>query len=546
MEHPQARVLATRQAWDKLDIGASSQTPGGETWPSWFCTRCWPMQHAIERDIGDRVAKRVLVAIVVIYLVLGWLYATATPAWQVPDEPAHYNYVKYVAENRRLPELRPGDYPHQYLEEIKRRRFPEDMSIEPIRYESHQPPLYYLLAAFAYRIASSLPGLPMPLGLRILSLVLGAISLVLSYKLVHAIYPQEPGLALGTAAFAATLPMHLAMTAAVNNDVLTELLLTLIVWQLVRMKGDEWTARKALGLGVMLGLAFLTKMQSYPAFGLALAALVWDVGHGHRWRSRAAWWTIVTRGAIMFGAALLVALPWLVRNAAIYGPGDLLGLARHDQVVVGQLTPRQYVAENGLAALLRAFVVTTFQSFWGQFGWMGVVLHSRFYVAWALLSGLSLIGLATYLVRSLRGARRVPSHLKRGLALLLVWAALTTLGYAWYNLKYVQHQGRYLFPALVPWGLAFTLGLREILRHSTPIATATTAVLALGLAVWGLLTGDFHEFSLLMLAIVLLWLIAGHRLERRQPGAAMGLVYLGMAAVSVACLYLYVVPGLRP
>jgi len=158
------------------------------------------MQRAIAPDITDRVAKRVLVAIVGIYLVLAWLYATATPAWQVPDEPAHYNYVKYVAENRRLPELRPGDYPHQYLEEIKGRRFPEDMSIEPIRYESHQPPLYYLLAAFVYRIASSLLGLPMPLGLRVLSLVLGAISLVLSYKLVRAIYPQEPGLALGTVA----------------------------------------------------------------------------------------------------------------------------------------------------------------------------------------------------------------------------------------------------------------------------------------------------------------------------------------------------------
>ena len=122
------------------------------------------MQQAMERDTTDKLAKRVLAAIVVVYLVLAWLYATATPAWQVPDEPAHYNYVKYVAEHRRLPELRPGDYPHQYLEEIKRRRFPEDMSIEPIRYESHQPPLYYALAAVVYHISSSLLGLPMPLG----------------------------------------------------------------------------------------------------------------------------------------------------------------------------------------------------------------------------------------------------------------------------------------------------------------------------------------------------------------------------------------------
>ncbi|HQJ52731.1 MAG TPA: hypothetical protein PKW05_13230, partial [Anaerolineae bacterium] len=49
-------------------------------------------------------------AIVGCYLVLGWLYARWTPNWQAPDEPAHYNYVTYLAENHRLPVLQAGDY----------------------------------------------------------------------------------------------------------------------------------------------------------------------------------------------------------------------------------------------------------------------------------------------------------------------------------------------------------------------------------------------------------------------------------------------------
>jgi len=33
--------------------------------------------------------------------------------------------------------------------------------------------------------------------------------------------------------------------------------------------------------------------------------------------------------------------------------------------------------------------------------------------------------------------------------------------YISYNIKYVQFQGRYLFPALIPIGLAFTVGFRQ-------------------------------------------------------------------------------------
>ncbi len=43
---------------------------------------------------------------------LGALFAVQTPAWQAPDEPAHYNYVRYLAENGAFPVLHMGDYPH--------------------------------------------------------------------------------------------------------------------------------------------------------------------------------------------------------------------------------------------------------------------------------------------------------------------------------------------------------------------------------------------------------------------------------------------------
>jgi hypothetical protein len=39
---------------------------------------------------------------------------------------------------------------------------------------------------------------------------------------------------------------------------------------------------------------------------------------------------------------------------------------------------------------------------------------------------------------------------------------MTTFSFFWYNLTFVQHQGRYLFPALIPIGAAAALGLSTL------------------------------------------------------------------------------------
>jgi hypothetical protein len=79
------------------------------------------------------------------YLIVGALYAALTPAWQSPDEPAHYNYVAQVARNGCCPKIEPGDWDSRYMEELKGARFlPELLDrLDTIQYEDHQPPLYY-------------------------------------------------------------------------------------------------------------------------------------------------------------------------------------------------------------------------------------------------------------------------------------------------------------------------------------------------------------------------------------------------------------------
>jgi 4-amino-4-deoxy-L-arabinose transferase-like glycosyltransferase len=523
-------------------------------------------------------SKLTLILILVFYLLVGGLYAVYTPAWQAPDEPAHYNYVRYLAEKGRFPVLHLGDYPHAYLERIKAARFPPDMSIEPIRYEFWQPPLYYIVATPVYRLFD---GALLPL--RLLSVMFGAGVVLLAYAIALTLRPGDTALALGAAAFVAFVPMHLTMMASVNNDGLAELLLAAVILLLIRFAlkpSDQGQAsrRKAylVVIGVLLGLGLVTKATVYVAVPLALVALLLS-------ERRPA--CLAQRGLAFFVPALVLASPWYVRNIAVYGWPDLLGTIHHDAVVVGQLRTADYLSSVGWATYLKDFAVTTFHSFWGQFGWMAVPMDRRIYLALGLLSALMLAGFVLYVWHGkdmedgrvggwkigrvegifskcrgvpLRspcgaGARHCPypellrRYGGRAVHIIALWPLLTGLVYLYYNLSLVQFQGRYLFPMLIPVGLMAVLGLREILsRRRVWIAAVLCGGVALIIVIASLIGGDLDKWGLLIAGGATLVLIARRWLPAIHDGWISAVPLVGLAGLSVYSLFAFIVPYLSP
>jgi 4-amino-4-deoxy-L-arabinose transferase-like glycosyltransferase len=478
-----------------------------------------------------------LPAIVALYLVLGTLYATTTPDWQAPDEPAHYNYVRYLAEQHRFPVLKPGDYPAAYLEEIKAARFPPEMSIDPIRYEFHQPPLYYLLAVPLHWLFG---GALLPL--RLLSVALGALLLLVVHWTVQALVPDRPFLVLGATAFVAFLPMHLAMTAAVNNDTLAELLLATILLLAIRYlkSPGEGRTRLLVVLGVTTGLGLVTKSGVYVALPLVLLAVL----ARHLWLddSPPAAARCVREGLLYLVSALVPALPWWLRNVALYGGLDLLGLGRHDQVVAGQLRTAEFVAQHGLPRLARDFFTTSFRSFWGQFGWMGVLLDQRLYQLLAILSALALVGFLVWAGRVWRRRSTLPAWQWAAGGLLLLSGLFTVASYLWYNTQFVQHQGRYLFPALIPVGLAVALGWRQALRCEGALSLALVVLLA---ALVGRVAAWLPVWPFLMLLATVVALAVRRFLPPRWDPLIHACPYLLLVALDVVSLFLFIVPQLR-
>ena len=428
------------------------------------------------------------------YLALGTLFAVRTPAWQAPDEPAHVNYVRQLVEGG-LPVIAPGDWDQAYLSQVVGAEFAPAFPVDGLTYEDWQPPLYYLLQAPVYRLTGgSLTAM------RLLSVLLGAGVVALAYVVGRAVFDGDIPAALAVAAFVAFLPQHLAILGSVNNDSLAELIIAAMLALLVvawpeappqsppvggkkEPSPPEWGKKergRLLALGLLLGAGFLTKGTVYimaPVVGVFLLVRYWPRRSD---RSAAGLSGLIRPLLLVFVPALLLGLLWWGRNVAVYGGLDVIGKAAHDAVVVGQPRTAEWIAQYGLGGTIMRFLRTTFTSFWGQFGWMAAPLPGWMVGALAVVTLAAVVGLvmATAVQAGGQGSRGAGEHrpndepvftrhsplATRHLLVLGLTFLLTLSLHVFYNLTFVQHQGRYLFPALIPIAVGFVVGLGYWLR----------------------------------------------------------------------------------
>ncbi len=373
-------------------------------------------------------------------------FAFQTPAWQAPDEPAHFNYVRDLGQGR-LPVQQATDWNQAYQSLIVSLRFPPEMSIDSIRYEGHQPPLYYAWLAQAWLLTRDGPLEQQLAAARALSAVLALPLLALAWQVARRVL-QEEWLALAVVAFVALLPQQLAILGSVNNDALAQVtaaaVLLWAVWLVQRPPGEGVLPVRWLASGALLvGLVLLVKSTAYPVLALIPLALLLV-------RRQIGWRGVVLSGILVLGLGLLLATPWFGRNLVEYGWPDVLGQIRHDEIVVGQGAGRLDTLQGWSDTLSIGF-----RSFFVQLGWMAVPAQDRVYHLLLVLTGLSLAGLVLLLLRT----RPVPP----AAWLLLACFGLVLAAVLAYNLRFFQPQGRYLFVALPAIAIGLMAGAAAVL-----------------------------------------------------------------------------------
>ena len=398
----------------------------------------------------DRWPIALLASLLLAYVGLAGWYSLVIPLGEAPDEVPHFTYVRYLAQHGRLP----------------------DTSEE---HEAFQPPLYYAAAAALTFWIEDDPDAPFavrhnayydvadprspknlllhtadeswPFGgwalawhlVRLLSIALGAVTVLAVYGLGRVLFPEAPAVALAMAGLLAFTPQFLFLSAVVNNDNAATAFSALILWQVAAVLHNArpgW--HRPMVLGLLLGLGLLSKANVavlVPIAGLAVvlapatgagrqAGADGAAGERQAGRRGAALRAAALGLLVCFGVAALVAGWYFVRNWLLHG--DPLGWnfvletnARRE----GPLTPEV------LAWLFQG----VFRSFW--LGWIGIAFEEVIYWILGLVCLAGAAGFVAWLARRwsvLAGATRwtlllLVLHAAGTLASLIQWTA-TVLG----------------------------------------------------------------------------------------------------------------------
>jgi 4-amino-4-deoxy-L-arabinose transferase-like glycosyltransferase len=440
---------------------------------------------------------RLLALIMVITFLKGATWAALVPLWQAPDEYTHYAPVQFIAEHGRLPG--PDDFrmsrelclsvvwlqthtvafrpmntqtfaekpPHPV--EAQLAELPDDARWTPAETGCHSaamflPPLYYLLGAGVYRIVYNADYFVRAFSVRLLSVVLTAITVLLTWLITREVFPASRALRLTVTVAVAFHPMFTFLGAVINTDSLLFCLSTALIYISVRIVGRGLTLQRAFSVGVLVGLGILTKPHIYstlPALGVALLLACW--------RRKREWRRWILMLALIGLTALLVGGWWVFRSVQL---NDNPFYASPASELWGTKSNANYswTVFDHLSLYEQRLQTILLRGYWGNFGWTDTLMPGTLYVLMRWASYLAMAGLVVYTARSAAG--RDLGRQQRGLLIAAVASAsiIGILGfYGFTSMRgygvFQPSQGRYLLNMIAAQMLLLVFGLIRLTPH---------------------------------------------------------------------------------
>ena len=383
--------------------------------------------------------KHILAIILVLALALRVIFALIVPVYEKPDEKSHFEYIKYVADNKKLPVQKEGQYSAEFF----------------------QPPFYHFFASFIFGFTRTLTQNEayQIILLRLVSVFFSMLALYLTYKISSLLFKNK-ALNLGILAFASFLPSYINFNSAVTNANFADFLATLIVYILLSIltKGESY--KKAILLGIIAGISLITRLSLIPV----IAAIPFAFAVKYYPNIRKA-----VKPVVLIAVIALLISNWLfIRNFTLYG--DFLGFN-----AMKLASPPDVIKLNlAFAARLLGW---TFVTFWAGFGRtngvfignlnssIGAFIFFISYFILLLISLSSIFGLCLFFRKCMSNRNILSDAQKKAFIIMLVYLALLVFSFISFNLYDFQPQGRLFFPAISVISIFFTLGIYNLFKY---------------------------------------------------------------------------------
>lgn len=374
----------------------------------------------------------------------GLLFSIIQPLNRPPDEGAHAQYIRFLAEQRRLPRWEPWGGGEA-------------------GYEAQHPPLYYALGAAVY---GATKGLPEPWrwhALRWFTLLLGSLLFwVARGFFLDYFRGQWLPAWIATAGFMLT-PLTLLYLCYINVDGMSLLWCSVILWLSVRRARGMAASWEQGLLPLALGLGLLTKLTVLGTLPTVVLAHLGEPGVGKGEKR--------LRLLLTLAGALAVAGWWYARNSWLYGTPFI-----HTVAYVG--SGLSLAERTGQGAWLLWFTLReTYLSTWAQRGWLppGGVEGSLY----GLLTALLLLAAG----KGLRARGKAPDPAAWLCGILMLSLILGHQFQVWWVDYEFNAGGRYLLNGLMGLHALVVDGLGSLRRPGV------------GWALWALLFLVMDAFS---------------------------------------------------
>lgn len=329
------------------------------------------------------------------------------------DEPSHYNYVKYLAENRQFP--------------VQTESSKSAQAFEHNIYEYYQAPLYYVANA----LFVPLTGLKGALYAgRMISWFFGILTLLILCNILHLICPNKKVIASGVL-LCAFLPTHIYFCSLLSNDSISWFAGSWLLYLLMSHDkvSDKQNAKYAIYLSFVMAFAVMTKSSSFMYYPLMAYSFFYNFRK--KGEIELLWWAIIS---ISF--SLVLVFPWYWRSWHLYG--SLFAID------IGFGPPGSYLRSAGEIA---QFGAATARLFWFP---MQHVSKSGILVNVLNILGPLLILLYAFLAILDASIRVWKRKLRFKEQILWLTLLLAVAAYVKLNMSWANAEGRYLFTALAP------------------------------------------------------------------------------------------------